>query len=202
MPLYGAVSRPRRGLVAAPPRSSSRYLTRTAAAVGYTLSSASEIMDVKNTDPRTPSTSFVEVANGRRSATSTHHNVHRVTDAPTTQADDMKPRMLKYGISMGFRIVFFPVAVFLLDGWMRIAAMIIVLVLPWIAVVIANAGRETTEHSEDLIDTPPRTELGDTQEEPDEESSRSHTHDSTILHGEVVDNDTTKGRGRKRNGPQ
>ncbi|GAB3568565.1 hypothetical protein GCM10027344_32460 [Spelaeicoccus albus] len=87
--------------------------------------------------------------------------------------------MLKYGISMGFRIVFFPIAVFFLDGWVRIAAMIIVLLLPWIAVVIANAGRETTPHSEDLIDTP----------SPDTQSGQP------VVRGEIVDGSQKGARG-------
>lgn len=121
---------------------------------------------------------------------STHHEVHRVTDAPTTQAEDMKPRMLKYGISMGFRIVFFPIAVFLLDGWIRIAAMIIVLVLPWIAVVIANAGRETTPHSDDLMGTPGTNELRE----------GGAGDDPTVIRGEFVDGpqDGTGKNGRRR----
>jgi xanthine/uracil permease len=63
-----------------------------------------------------------------------------VTTAPISPRDERRGRERRYLITMGVRIVAFIVAIVFATGWIRVIAVILALVLPWIAVVVANAG--------------------------------------------------------------
>lgn len=74
------------------------------------------------------------------------HPVVRITDAHPSVTDDIRHRQRRYALTMGIRTLCVILAVVL---WQesRIAAIIAIVcggVLPYIAVVYANAGRETT----------------------------------------------------------
>ena len=75
--------------------------------------------------------------------------VYSVTSAPSSLRDDQQERMRRYLVSMGIRTVCFLLAVWFLvglrwtvAGWAMVAGAV---VLPYIAVVMANAGRENDE---------------------------------------------------------
>lgn len=59
---------------------------------------------------------------------------------------------------MGFRVVAFIVALVVAHGWIRVVAIIAALVLPWIAVVMANSGpmRHPPEQPSLYSSRPPR----------------------------------------------
>ena len=64
----------------------------------------------------------------------------RITTARTSAADDMRSRQRRYALSMTIRMVCFFAAVMVGDNifrWILVAAAVF---LPFIAVVIANAG--------------------------------------------------------------
>ncbi len=63
-----------------------------------------------------------------------------MTSAKTSTSDDQAQRMRRYLTMMGLRIVCFGV-VFVTTGWLRWVAVIAAVVLPYFAVVIANAVR-------------------------------------------------------------
>jgi len=63
-----------------------------------------------------------------------------VTTAPVSPAEERRRRERRYLITMGVRVVAFVLAVFLLTGWIRVVAIVLALVLPWVAVIVANAG--------------------------------------------------------------
>lgn len=67
--------------------------------------------------------------------------IYSVTNARPSLTDDQSGRNRRYLLSMSIRIVCF-VGCIVTDGWIRWALFIGALVLPWIAVLIANAGRE------------------------------------------------------------
>jgi hypothetical protein len=67
--------------------------------------------------------------------------IYSVTSARRSLSDDQADRNRKYLISMSIRIVCF-IGCILADGWLRWILFVGALVLPWLAVVIANAGRE------------------------------------------------------------
>ncbi|HEX3005569.1 MAG TPA: DUF3099 domain-containing protein [Angustibacter sp.] len=65
--------------------------------------------------------------------------VHTITTAQASHDVDLAQRMRKYLISMSVRTVCFVLAV-VFDGWLRWVFAVAAIVLPYVAVVVANAG--------------------------------------------------------------
>lgn len=63
-----------------------------------------------------------------------------VTTAGRSPRDDRRERERRYLITMGIRVVAIVVAILIARGWVRVFAVILAVVLPWVAVVFANAG--------------------------------------------------------------
>ncbi|HEY8458209.1 MAG TPA: DUF3099 domain-containing protein [Actinopolymorphaceae bacterium] len=72
--------------------------------------------------------------------------VYRVTTAPRSLKQDIRGREIRYLLSMGVRTVCF-IGAFVTQGMVRWLLVVAAFVLPYIAVVIANAGRERHEES-------------------------------------------------------
>lgn len=96
--------------------------------------------------------------------------VYRITDAQQGLTPDQSGRARKYMISMAIRTACFLGAV-VTTGWLRWALIAGAVLLPYAAVVIANAGRERTRDEDGLqmmIHTPTQVALPsrsvDTQE--------------------------------------
>ncbi|WP_053089914.1 DUF3099 domain-containing protein [Kocuria sp. HSID16901] len=64
-------------------------------------------------------------------------DVHTITGAQAPHSEGIDHRMKRYALQMGLRIVCLIVAV-AFDGWIRWVAVVGVVVLPWVAVVLAN----------------------------------------------------------------
>lgn len=69
-------------------------------------------------------------------------DVYSISAARTSLTDDQRSRQRKYMISMALRVICFGAAIFT-DGTLRWVMLAGSIVLPWMAVVIANAGRES-----------------------------------------------------------
>jgi len=69
-------------------------------------------------------------------------DVYEITDAPTSQTDDIGIRYRKYVVSMLIRTACFLLFVFI-QHWTRWIFVAGAVFLPYIAVVLANAGRES-----------------------------------------------------------
>ncbi|MDT0215184.1 DUF3099 domain-containing protein [Rothia sp. ARF10] len=65
-------------------------------------------------------------------------SVQSVTTAPRKAADDLNARMKQYLVTMGIRTACFVLA-FLTSGWVRWTCVALAVVLPYVAVVFANA---------------------------------------------------------------
>jgi Flp pilus assembly protein TadB len=63
-----------------------------------------------------------------------------VTTAGRSPGQDRRDRERRYLITMGIRLIAFIVALVVAHGWVRVVAIIAALVLPWVAVVMANSG--------------------------------------------------------------
>jgi Flp pilus assembly protein TadB len=63
-----------------------------------------------------------------------------VTTAGRSPGEDRRDRERRYLITMGFRVVAFVVALVVTKGWIRIVAIAAAMILPWVAVVLANSG--------------------------------------------------------------
>ncbi|MGN8246306.1 DUF3099 domain-containing protein [Cellulomonas soli] len=87
----------------------------------------------------------------RRSA----EQVPRITTAPEALADDLARRQRRYLVQMGIRVVCFLAAVFTW-GHVPLAVSVIMIVaavvLPYVAVLLANAGREHRDVDTSLLD--------------------------------------------------
>jgi|SRR5450631_2766151 len=66
--------------------------------------------------------------------------VHLVTSARPGHSREMAGRSRRYLISMAVRVACLILAIFVLSGWLRLVGVAAAVVLPWIAVVMANAG--------------------------------------------------------------
>jgi len=78
--------------------------------------------------------------------------VHLVTSANRPHSQEVSGRARKYLISMGIRTVCLVLAIFVLHGWLRLIAIAAALILPWFAVVIANAGPIADEEEPEFVD--------------------------------------------------
>ena len=85
--------------------------------------------------------SFLRSAGFRRSD---KPPVHQITGARRGVRDDVNSRTRRYLASMGVRTVCFLLAV-VTDGWLRWVMIGAAVVLPYVSVVFANAGRERIE---------------------------------------------------------
>lgn len=62
----------------------------------------------------------------------------RITDADESRSADMHSRTVKYTISMSVRMACF-IAAFFVHGWIQVVMLILAVILPYFAVVVANA---------------------------------------------------------------
>ena len=67
-----------------------------------------------------------------------------VTTAGQSRREELRRRELKYVLTMAVRVVLFVLAATLFHGVLRWIAMLLSLVLPWLAVVVANAPMPAT----------------------------------------------------------
>ena len=66
-------------------------------------------------------------------------DVVRITDAPISTADEIGARQRRYLLSMGVRTLCFVGAIVVGSGWLRWVLVAAALLLPYVAVVMANA---------------------------------------------------------------
>ena len=95
--------------------------------------------------------------------------VFRITGARKGLAEDVRGRQRRYVISMLVRTVSVILAVVLwnIERPLAIVALVLGLVLPYVAVVVANAGRENAPSlPSSFVPTPYRTELPGTTTPP------------------------------------
>jgi len=82
--------------------------------------------------------------------------VYDVTSAPKALSNDLSSRQRRYFFSMMIRTLCFILTVILPSPW-RWFALFGAVTLPYIAVVIANAGRETITPGAALLSKKPRS---------------------------------------------
>ena len=73
--------------------------------------------------------------------------VYSITSARRALSEDLHDRTIRYLVSMGIRTLFFVLAVVTPSPWRWIFA-VGAIVIPYIAVTIANAGREAEKDTE------------------------------------------------------
>ncbi|MEV8564006.1 DUF3099 domain-containing protein [Streptomyces sp. NPDC051322] len=114
--------------------------------------------------------------------------VFRITGARQGLEEDIRGRQRRYVVSMSIRTVAVLLAVILwnIERPVAIAALVLGAVLPYVAVVIANAGRENTPPlPSTLIPPPVRPALGeDKAEARDKGASADPDEEATATEGE------------------
>lgn len=118
----------------------------------------------------------------------------QITTADTALDDDMRSRIIKYSITMGIRTVCFVAAYFAFDAsapvlmWIFVAGAV---VLPYPAVIFANAGRERTRDDRSaLIDAAPRPELPPARGETLTGDVVADPGEGSVVAGDVVEEPT------------
>ncbi|PSL03646.1 Protein of unknown function (DUF3099) [Haloactinopolyspora alba] len=81
-----------------------------------------------------------------------------VTTAAAGNSTDVSGRQRRYLIMMGIRIACLPLAV-VTDGWLRWIFIVGAVVLPYVAVVVANATRRPASGELSPVPPKPRAEL-------------------------------------------
>jgi len=112
-----------------------------------------------------------------------HQDVSLVTDAKRPMSEDIAYRERRYLVMMGIRIVCFVVAILLFvahAGWLAAVPAVGAIVIPYIAVVFANGGREPSS-TRGLLPYEPN--LPERFSGPSPRSSRSATSDSATTSG-------------------
>ncbi|MFQ4148867.1 DUF3099 domain-containing protein [Arthrobacter sp. LAPM80] len=105
-----------------------------------------------------------------------------ITNAAAPHSEEMRGRMIKYALAMGIRMVCL-VLIFVLDGWFKLIPVVGAVVLPWVAVMIANGGADLAHQDtvELLDDAPLYAVTGDGPKTFDAEPTSAD-----ILAGEIV----------------
>ena len=120
----------------------------------------------------------------------------QITTADTALDDDMRWRIIKYSITMGIRTVCFVAAYFAFAADLHILMWIFVagaVILPYPAVIFANAGRErTNDDASALLDHAPLTELPPARGETISEDG-TVTDSSETIDGETVEDEDDEG---------
>jgi hypothetical protein len=66
-----------------------------------------------------------------------------VTSLPPSPDEERRGRVIKYTIAMSIRLVCF-LAIFVIPGWWRLIPFVGTIILPYVAVVIANTASRVT----------------------------------------------------------
>ncbi|MFB7797795.1 DUF3099 domain-containing protein [Isoptericola sp. NPDC056134] len=94
---------------------------------------------------------------GRRHGADQGAEVPSITSAPEPLEEDQARRTRRYLVQMGIRIVCFLGAI-AADGWVRWTLVVLAVVLPYSAVLFANAGRDRVSY-----DTSPMVDVAPTE---------------------------------------
>ena len=129
--------------------------------------------------------------------------VFRITGARQGLADDVRARQRRYVISMSVRTVAVVLAAVLwnVERHVAIVALVLGVLLPYVAVVIANAGRENAPSlPTTYIPTPVRPMLGSGRDETPSDSEPNSEPDSTSAESVPEDAAHTSEDGRGGHG--
>lgn len=109
--------------------------------------------------------------------------VPAITNAAVAHSDEMHQRMVKYATAMGIRMVCL-VSIFIFDGWFKLIPIIGAVILPWVAVVIANGGSDIVHRDTvELLDEAPMYAVAPGADPAAEEAAHE------VLAGEIVPDD-------------
>lgn len=103
-----------------------------------------------------------------------HGDAVRITTAATSRNDEIAARQRRYVVSMGIRTLCFIAAVAVGPGWLRWVLVAAAVLLPYVAVVMANAVHSKSDDFALLGDGSGRRQL------PPQHGSEAPPHQSTL----------------------
>lgn len=106
-------------------------------------------------------------------------NTADVTDAEDSHERDISSRTHRYLISMGFRMVCFILAV-IIPGPLRWVFVVGAVIIPWIAVLIANAAAPSTPRTNPAV-SPGAAQL------PEQPESPRQAEEPDVVIGEIIE---------------
>jgi hypothetical protein len=83
-----------------------------------------------------------------------------ITSLAASRTQDIRERERRYLLAMGFRVVCLVSAVLLFHGTLRVVAMVIAIIMPWLAVVFANQPRLRAPAASLHVEEPERPSRG------------------------------------------
>ncbi len=111
---------------------------------------------------------------GRRPSARHHPDeAVRITTASASRAQDISARQKRYVLAMSFRTACFVAAIVVTITWVRVFLIVAALVLPYVAVVMANAS-ESRSDALALVNGPSTTRELPGSESPDTDSGPDH----------------------------
>lgn len=130
--------------------------------------------------------------------------VYSITDAPQRHSEEQHARMVRYALSQGLRMVCFILAGVTAMAWQSWWSMIFVaaaVVLPYVAVVDANAGGDRYTRSREAEEVDPQLRLTTSVEMPsgkqqwwEDDADGAPSDAEAVIEGEVVRDDDADGR--------
>lgn len=112
-------------------------------------------------------------------STSSPHEVPSITGVPASLAEDQSRRLRQYLFQMGLRIVLILAAALLVEGWLMWVCFAGAVVLPYSAVLLANAGRDRSSRESSGVPPPAPRKIEATVPPADEPHVRVVDHVET-----------------------
>ncbi len=135
----------------------------------------------------------------------------RITDADESRSADMHSRTVKYTISMSVRMACF-ITAFFVHGWIQVVMLVLAVILPYFAVVVANAsGADLAKRTETnyydggpaepaMLAGAPAGPVGD--DDPQKPASKEESRNDDSTSGSRRDNTGPFGSGSSTTGPE
>ncbi|MEU2200171.1 DUF3099 domain-containing protein [Isoptericola sp. NPDC019482] len=116
---------------------------------------------------------------GRRHGADQGAEVPSITSAPEPLEEDQARRTHRYLVQMGIRVICFLGAIAVGDTWVRWVLVVAAVVLPYSAVLFANAGRDRVSYdTSPMVDVAP-TELTASTQEPAQDDAAPHRQEGS-----------------------
>ncbi|GFZ80798.1 DUF3099 domain-containing protein [Nesterenkonia alkaliphila] len=133
--------------------------------------------------------------------------VHTITDAPVPHSAEQHSRMMRYAVAMSIRTVCFVLAILVgavWQSWWALAFVVGAAVLPYIAVVNANAGGDRYRGGVETLERNAQRRLGTGAQEPEAEPAQwweeenddaapHSTQHEAVISGELAEDEPKEG---------
>lgn len=121
--------------------------------------------------------------------------VHSITSTPEGRSKDMGRRMKVYTIQMALRVACFFGFVLVDNWWWRIVCVLGMVLFPWSAVLLANAGADKSERESSYLGPEPVPMLTSTPEPASANAAEDSWEDTRDDNGEATGEESSAAHG-------